>query len=73
MFGRVGEFECWRLGERWPVSDVCCAALRCCDDLEVQNEVLLAERDGECREPWRLDDDDDDDMEGDVVVEDKKL
>ena len=65
--GRLGEglgergpggLERCRLGERWPVSEVCCAALRYGGDLEERKETLLVERDRKNREPWRLCDDD---------------
>ena len=58
LLGRAGELERWRLDERRPVSDVCCPALRYGDEAAERNEMLLAERYRECREPWRLGDDD---------------
>lgn len=51
LLGWAGELERCRFGERWPVSDVCCAALRYGDDLDERNDMLLAERARECREP----------------------
>lgn len=58
LLGRAGELERWRLGERRPVSDVCCPALRYGEDPAERKEMLLAERDRECRNPRSLGEDD---------------